>query len=315
MKHRRITYERDGKMTYDHFRKWASKNRIVLDSRFNGDALSWHTDRLEKELQVIRLSGSHQNKSPRRSTSRHSPFIDMTHDGGELAKCASLLPDCSRYRIILLDPNSQEVPMKGVLYKHGKTFKNWETRYFIIRDQFLYQYKTKEDFRFLKWSDSRFLVGCYVHSFVNEERQKVGISEKSYGIRLQWPNEEIMLFTDSQDSQTNWIRAFTQAAEMRNLRDFYVMAEMIGKGCYATVHRAVCIKTGENYAIKAIRKADLVAEERECLRQEIARHKLASHPNIVKLIDVFDTADILYLILELMRGEDLLSRIERLGAH
>lgn len=304
-----------GKMTFDQFKLWASQNRLVLDSIFNSDALTYHTDRFRKDLKFVELrETTHQVKSPRRLGRRLSSYYDTSHFEEDSIGDSTLL-DCPQHRDLVYNSSSGKILMKGIIYKQGKTFKNWKSRYFVIRDQFLYRYKTFEHFKNLKWSESRFLVGCFVDAFMDDEKQKSGIFEKSYGIRVQLLNEELLLFTDSQESQQNWIKAFTIAAEFRNMQDHYILAEMIGKGCYATVYRAMCKKTGKSYAIKAIRKEDLVPEEKECLRQEIACHKLTSHPNIVNLIDIFDTVDTLYLVLELMKGENLLSRIEHLGAH
>ncbi|MFN3504500.1 MAG: protein kinase domain-containing protein, partial [Allorhizobium sp.] len=49
--------------------------------------------------------------------------------------------------------------------------------------------------------------------------------------------------------------------------------------------------------------------EKELLRTEIAILKLVRHPHIVKLVDVFESRQHIYIVMELLRGGELFDRI------
>ena len=53
-------------------------------------------------------------------------------------------------------------------------------------------------------------------------------------------------------------------------------------------------------AIKKIDKSRLTEHEKELLRTEIAILKTLSHPYIVELIELYETKNITYMILELI---------------
>ncbi|KAG7444326.1 Pkinase-domain-containing protein [Guyanagaster necrorhizus] len=96
------------------------------------------------------------------------------------------------------------------------------------------------------------------------------------------------------------------------------LGRTIGKGSSARVKLARHSKTGQMAAVKIIRKSFLFsckesldnAEEEaarleQALQREIVIMKLVDHPNIMKLHDVWDTANHLYLILEHVQGGEL----------
>ena len=91
----------------------------------------------------------------------------------------------------------------------------------------------------------------------------------------------------------------------------YDLGETIGKGHFAVVKLARHVFTGENVAVKVIDKNKLDPISKEHLFQEVMCMKLVKHPNVVQLYEVIDTANKLYLILELGDGGDLYDYIVR----
>ncbi|KAF8780423.1 hypothetical protein HU200_001542 [Digitaria exilis] len=85
----------------------------------------------------------------------------------------------------------------------------------------------------------------------------------------------------------------------------YVLQTLVGKGSFAKVFRAAHRGTGARVAVKAIdrrrvekRVHDGILKEREILRS-------IDHPNVLRLLDTIDTADVMYLVLEYCDGGDL----------
>ena len=58
-------------------------------------------------------------------------------------------------------------------------------------------------------------------------------------------------------------------------------------------------------AIKILRKKEMKPESYEMVRNEIEALKLCQHPNIVRLYDVLENVDYIFLVMELLRGGTL----------
>ncbi|KAA0717583.1 Ribosomal protein S6 kinase alpha-2 [Triplophysa tibetana] len=88
--------------------------------------------------------------------------------------------------------------------------------------------------------------------------------------------------------------------------DGYELKEDIGIGAYSVCKRCVHRITSVEYAVKIIdRDKKDPSEEIEILL------RYGQHPNIITLKDVYDDGKFVYLVMELMRGGELLDRILR----
>ncbi|XP_074189915.1 ribosomal protein S6 kinase alpha-2 isoform X3 [Rhinolophus sinicus] len=88
--------------------------------------------------------------------------------------------------------------------------------------------------------------------------------------------------------------------------DGYEVKEDIGVGSYSVCKRCVHKATDAEYAVKVIDKSKRdPSEEIEILL------RYGQHPNIITLKDVYDDGKSVYLVMELMRGGELLDRILR----
>ncbi|KAG6959332.1 hypothetical protein JG688_00010118 [Phytophthora aleatoria] len=108
--------------------------------------------------------------------------------------------------------------------------------------------------------------------------------------------------------------ASAPAAPRRRVEEFYdVQTELLGRGHYATVCRGRCRRTGRAVAIKKIKR---FMTDPKRLRAEItALRRVKQHPNIVELIDVFETTREVHLVLELCTGGELFERLAEKGAY
>ena len=97
--------------------------------------------------------------------------------------------------------------------------------------------------------------------------------------------------------------------ETRDVKQVYEFLEVLGKGSFAVVHRARKLVDGYFYAIKVIRKRDLNVEELENVQEEVAIMGKIDHPNVVKLFEIYETTQKVYLVMELLEGGELFERI------
>jgi len=92
-------------------------------------------------------------------------------------------------------------------------------------------------------------------------------------------------------------------------QDFYDVFEEIGSGQFAVVHRVVEKSTRTEYAAKYIKKKRVESSRRGVAMQDIEKeiHILAEmeHDNIIYLHQVYENAQFVILIIELLRGGEL----------
>jgi serine/threonine protein kinase len=91
---------------------------------------------------------------------------------------------------------------------------------------------------------------------------------------------------------------------------FYEIGDELGEGGYAFVYRCTHRRTNMSYAVKEVILSKLENGGESTLKDEIAALKmLRGGPHIVRLYDVFEEDDHCFMVMEEMKGGDLLSRI------
>ncbi|XP_065565645.1 calcium/calmodulin-dependent protein kinase type II alpha chain-like [Artemia franciscana] len=90
--------------------------------------------------------------------------------------------------------------------------------------------------------------------------------------------------------------------------DKYELKEQIGHGAFAIVKRCVQKATGIEFAVKMIRK-HLSGKDPQKIENEGRICRKLQHPNIVKLHDIIQDENFLYLVFELVTGGELFEDI------
>lgn len=90
----------------------------------------------------------------------------------------------------------------------------------------------------------------------------------------------------------------------------YILGKTIGSGAYGKVKTAHALKMNKQVAVKIIHKRtapqDMLSK---FLPREIEIMKLLNHQNVIKLYEVITTDEVLFLVMELAEGGDLLDFI------
>lgn len=91
----------------------------------------------------------------------------------------------------------------------------------------------------------------------------------------------------------------------------YDLQKVLGSGAFGTVQLGIDRKSGDQYAIKMIdkRKFEMKNGKKGSIMEEVRIMFNIEHENIIKIYDVFDETDSLYIVLELANGGDLSDRI------
>ena len=58
-------------------------------------------------------------------------------------------------------------------------------------------------------------------------------------------------------------------------------------------------------------KKEMSASDLELQRREIEVLKMCQHPHIIRLLDIFENQDYIYIVMELLSGGDLFNYLEK----
>lgn len=101
------------------------------------------------------------------------------------------------------------------------------------------------------------------------------------------------------------VRGFVSHDEITK---YYVVKETLGAGAFAEVKRAVNRKTGDSVAIKMIDKRRTGTKITH-LEAEVDILNKVRHENCVSVIEIFDSPNYLYLVMDLVEGGELFEQI------
>jgi len=93
-----------------------------------------------------------------------------------------------------------------------------------------------------------------------------------------------------------------------DIEEYYTITQdVLGQGYFAVVKVGINKKTKERVAVKMVNKS--LVEKEETLANEIDILGSIEHPNVVSMHAIFDTEDILFIVMELMEGGELYEEI------
>ena len=196
----------------------------------------------------------------------------------------------------------QEGTTEGYLYKiQGNKMKKI---YFKLIHKDLYYYKSKD---IKKHKGMHNLSGVYI-----KDEGVVTIKDKKlYCFNIIFPSKERKYYLQNEKEYLKWVESIRKVVHYSNLRDLYEIKGNLGKGKFGLVKLGEHKESGRQVAIKIINKEVIEGMELERIKSEIDILKIAKHPNIIKLYDVFENEKYIYIIMEYCAGGDLFNYIEK----
>jgi len=194
------------------------------------------------------------------------------------------------------------VQYEGYVYKYSQTQKKMKKTYFRLIGKDLYYYKKKEEKNHRGMHN---LSGVFVKK--GEDLEFEG--KKYMSITILYQQEKSYYFDNEEDFKI-WFEKLNTAVQSKSLFDKYEVKQKIGKGKFGLVKSGINKETKKPVAIKIMAKKNMDKSDMELAKVEIDILKIAQHPNIIKLYDVFENENYIYIIMEYCSGGDLLSYFE-----
>ena len=203
-----------------------------------------------------------------------------------------------------IEDKTNEDITEGYLYKiQGNKMKKI---YFKLICKDLYYYKSKEH---KKHKGMHNLSGVYI----KDEGTVTINNKKLYCFNIIFPTKERKYYVSDEKDYIKWVESIRKVVHYSNLNDLYEVKSPLGKGKFGLVKLGIHKESGREVAVKIINKKLVGPVDVQQVKSEIDILKIAKHPNIIKLYDVFENEKFIYIIMEYCAGGDLFSYIEKRG--
>ena len=207
------------------------------------------------------------------------------------------------------DDNAQDdieeenfVRYEGYVYKYSQTQKKMKRTYFRLIGKDLYYYKKKEEKNHRGMHN---LSGVFIKKGDDFEYD----GKKYLSIVIVYKSEKSYYF-DNEDDFNIWMEKLNAAVQNKSLFDKYEVKQKIGNGKFGLVKFGINKETKQQVAIKIMAKKNMDKSDLELAKVEIDILKIGQHPNIIKLYDIYENENYIYIIMEYCSGGDLLSYFE-----
>ena len=199
------------------------------------------------------------------------------------------------------EDDEEVIKYEGYLYKliDNKMRKLW----FKLVHRDLYFYKDKNE-------DSHRGMHNLSGLFIQVEEAKVIEGKKYYCFGVVYPSKTRIYYCNNENEYKGWIENLKKATGFTNLLDIYDVKQKLGNGKFGLVKLGVNKQTKEKVAIKIMNKSKMDSSDIDLMRTEIEILKICQHPNIIRLYDIFENIDYIYIIMEYCPGGDLFSYLE-----
>ena len=178
-------------------------------------------------------------------------------------------------------------------------------KYFlVVIGKDIYYYKTNKKEELLGMHN---LSGCYIKA--NGDKLLNGI--KLYCFQIIFPTKHRNYYVSSKQIAEEFVFNIKKGIGYLNFFDYYEMLDDIGEGKFGLVKLGVHKSTKERVAIKIIQKNSMKDNDAELVKTEIDIMKLCHHPNIVRLLDHFENAEYIFIVMEYLSGGSLSNYLKK----
>lgn len=210
-----------------------------------------------------------------------------------------------RFSTFATTDQGASVQMEGEMIRKASETKLKKYWYCLLGKE-LYVYRNKKED---KHKSMHSLIGVFIK---DEKEEQLDDNTTLHPIKLVFPpNKARVYYLLNKEEKDKWVEAIKKVVGYSNLFDFYEVKDTLGKGKFGLVKAAIHKKTGKRVAVKVMSKKDMSSSDVELQRREIEILKMCQHPHIIRLLDIFENTDYIYIVMENLSGGDLFSYLEK----
>ncbi len=131
--------------------------------------------------------------------------------------------------------------------------------------------------------------------FVIEDQPIMYDNKKLYCFSVIYPKKVRYYYVDSEEEYKDWVRYIRKTTGYSSLTDIYDVKDKLGNGKFGLVRLGIHKGSGRKVAVKIMNKKDMTTQDLELVKTEIEILKICQQPNIIRLYDVFENIDYIYI--------------------
>lgn len=131
--------------------------------------------------------------------------------------------------------------------------------------------------------------------FIEELDKTVVDGAELYCFNVVYPNKSRLYYAEKQEDYKRWVDKIKKAIGHETLTDKYEVRNKLGKGKFGLVRLGIHKESGRKVAIKIMSKKEMNNQDMELVKTEIEILKVCQQPNIIRLYDVFENVDYIYI--------------------
>ncbi len=144
------------------------------------------------------------------------------------------------------------------------------------------------------------------------------VHSKKIGIKFLISTNEFNCFYSSDSATLElWIFNLSKQINQKGFHELFKPIKKLGKGNFASVYEVERITDLKRFAVKAFSKQNTFAAKngKESLMNELAILRSLNHSNILRLESVFESDNSIYVVLEVLTGDQLFHKIQKVKGH
>ena len=232
----------------------------------------------------------------------HSPSVFLKNNKNKKTSLFSLnspsndiSPLTSQKNVAPLSLNGNEkITYENFIFKLSSSNK-LKKYYLVLINKDIYYYKTGDKNELLGTHN---LSGC----FIKDNGIKIIKDVTYYSFSLLFPSKERSYYCNSKEIYDNFSKKLKEVFGYLNFFDYYEILDDLGEGIFGSVKLGVEKKTKERVVIKIIEKNRAKPSDIEFIRNEINIMKLCHHPNVVHLLEHYENAEYIFIVMEYIKG-------------
>jgi len=211
------------------------------------------------------------------------------------------------------------ISKKGLIYKLTER-GNIKTFFLHLCNKDVYYYKDQNCEELLgmhSLSGSFFIESVFNSDNINQTPKTQGNNiitiegRTYYQFSIIFSNKTRNYYCKTKEEAEEWVAALKSSLEYSDFSDVYEIVKVIGEGKFGVVYLGIHKKTKKEVAIKYVKKKGMPHRDLELLKYEIDIMKMCRHPNIVRLLDQYDSKEATLIVMEYLSGDTFANYLEK----
>lgn len=154
-----------------------------------------------------------------------------------------------------------------------------------------------------------------LNAFIRVTNSTLIRGERYYGLKFIKRQNFEEMFTQDEALVLEWHDHLKKYCRQIKFRNYFREVSLLGSGSFAKVFLVERKADKQQYAVKIFEKEPFLKDEfeRKCLMYEIKMMRAVNHPKVIKLFEIFEGEQFLYLLCDLYQGKDLWTELLEKG--